>query len=185
MPQRMPGNLGFLCVTQSFGYGAGFDLSNKGYRGYMGYDPQHDPSPQTAAVLVNALYAAFDYDQRCDYFLHQFAKPALGLSVLKEVMIRSISVFDSSNANQLTAQLNAVACLARLCNREMEVCHTIYIGPGVQKPAVPWYLLAVEMGTFELAISSFMKAFEVCQCVFVWFQHKTGHDARHSTKPFL
>lgn len=127
-------------------------------------DPEKGHSPHAAGLVVKALYAALDCPQQCQHLLlgtQRSKVPASGdpdgISV--DAIVKT---FDRTDESQLTAQLNAIACAARLC--EMESMHAPeWTAPGAPSPT-PWHDFAKSHSTFEYAMGSFMLAFKVCHC---------------------
>lgn len=111
--------------------------------------------------MVDALYAALDCPEQCHHLLLGTQRvPELYLTKPNHIAINTaIQAFDRDNGQQLTAQLTSIACLARLC--ELELDHAPHWSPQGSSDPTPWYDMARAQGTFEYAIGSFMRAFKV------------------------
>ena len=71
--------------------------------------------------MVNALYAAVDDDQHCQHILRgtQTGPEAHLMGHNRDAFFVALKTFDTKSPLQLTAMLNASACLARLCELEL------------------------------------------------------------------
>lgn len=113
-------------------------------------------------MIANALYAGLHSSEQCKHLLlgtHTDQKTSSKINHLGSINT-TIQSFDRRDESQLTAQLNGIACLARLCGMEAENAPDCSAcGPSPQ----PWYSLAQCRGTFEYAVGSIMHAFKVRQ----------------------
>lgn len=116
-------------------------------------------SRETAALIVNALYAAIDNPEQCQHLLLGTQRIPEGPLPRENKVTANLAIqaFDKHVEYQLTAQLNGIACLARLC--EQEVVHAPDWAP--QRSGTPWYDIAEAKSTFQCAIGSFVAAFKV------------------------
>lgn len=137
---------------------------------------QYTSTRATAIAMGGALYAAFDCPEQCRLICN-----GGGIIVMKDETIQrstnldtvtscnainfAIRSFDTDDEAQLTAQLNAIACLARICNLQK---HNLLDPDWRDKwtdarcpDTVTWLEQTELLGTFDVAISSFAWAFEV------------------------
>lgn len=80
------------------------------------------PNLPAAALLINALYAAYDDPQQCQHTLRGtqtgYEQPLMGPNMNAFMVV--MKTLKPNDPLQLIPQLNAVACLARLCSFELQ-----------------------------------------------------------------
>lgn len=124
-----------------------------------------DPSlrqPHVIAALPNALYVVLGSPLHCQKTLHY--APATAMPQPRTMIHDAIAALDHTKDLQLTAQLNAIACLARLCNAEADQAEKLGGAGGAHSKAdspTPGYQQAKLKQTFKVATASFAAAFQV------------------------
>ena len=115
------------------------------------------------AATADAMYAVVDSQQQCRQLLRESDQYRARSVDLLARMPEAISRLDPANQLELTAQLNALACLARMC--DLEVQHESKPGwtqTGKQSGGTPWLDQAKRMAIFDaVATRSFVGAFQV------------------------
>ena len=140
-----------------------------------GFDSIYTNARLTAIAVGGALYAAFDCPEQCRLLCSggitlskdadMQSSPTLDTTSSCNAINSAIRAFDTDDEAQLTAQLNAIACLARICKLQQQNLldpdwrdkWTDKRHPGT----VTWLDQTETLGTFDTAISSFACAFEV------------------------
>ena len=116
-------------------------------------------APDTLACVVDALYAALDSFQQCRHILGSRSTPGFPKLQPRVAFHAAFSSLGADADTELTAKLNAAACLARMCVAQFEVADLQR--KQVAKSAAPWYRQAKLKGTFKAVIASFISAFAV------------------------
>lgn len=106
----------------------------------------------TLACVVDALYAALDSFQQCRHILGSCSLPGFPQLQPRLAFHAAFQSLEAVRDTELTAKLNAAACLARLCVAELGVADMQ--SKRVAKPATPWYRQAKLKDTFNEAISA-------------------------------
>lgn len=136
-----------------------------------GFHAIHSRTRTTAGAIVKALYAALDSTKQCQHLCRGsiFLPPHAGMwgpekrqMGPNQVAINTaITAFNTDSADQLTAQLNTIACLARICEQEQKHVDDASWRQVHAPETKPWYRYAIEQKTFRRAMDSFATAFKV------------------------
>ena len=117
---------------------------------------------EVASAAANALYHAVTFPAHCHQLSLHTVKLPEGFRAGRNALHKAVMAFDQEVELELTAQLQAIACLVWLCAAELASRgHEIW-KIGNSSPA---FDAASRNGSIQVAVESVVRACKVCNSV--------------------